>query len=348
VDLLLKAGANVELADDRGWRPVHWASQLNRADGLARLLAAQANPSPDCEEAPLVFVARLGYVRCLELLLNAGASVDQPDRSGRTALHLVSWFGHPEAAKVLLSHNASCVAQDETQHTPLHYAAWFGQVEISKQLIDAKAPIDACDHSQKTPLHFAVQHRHLEVVRLLLSEGANWRLKDSDGKTPEGIAIAEGASDILDILTNFARSSEEPATLIDELIKEHKQIKDNLEILAKARDQFLEPFNTMSGRIEGIQSQIQRLVEQQDELAAAVTRVKSVLKDISAIVTVPEPKPDVTKTEPKPEQPKVHVCNLCSQNPSAWRCKVCHKTFCKGCWNKIKPGKCPFCKTEGK
>jgi ankyrin repeat protein len=291
----------------------------------------------------------------MQLLLEHNARVDEQDGSGRTALHLVSWFGHCDAVPLLLAHKADPGIQDETLHTPLHYAAWFNQVEICRLLIEGRAPLDATDHSKKTPLHFGVQHRRPEVVRLLLDAGADWRLTDSDGKTPEAVAIAEGFTDILDILTDFAKKSEAsgPTTVLDELIAEHKAIRENVETLAHARDRFLEPFNAVGLRIDGINNQIQRLGEQQAELAATVTRVKAVLNEImllvSAEVSAPEPpKEEGQKAEQKQEQPKVLMCRVCGQNPSAWRCKVCHSTFCKGCWAKMKPGRCPICRPDAK
>ncbi len=107
-------------------------------------------------------------------LLQKGASVDQPDKSGRTALHWASISGHTEAAELLLEHGASLMAETSSKMTPLHGAAEGGRVELI-QLFLGKGPKDdlcnARDVDNKTPFDLAVQNKHAAVCKALKELG---------------------------------------------------------------------------------------------------------------------------------------------------------------------------------
>ncbi|MGH3630967.1 MAG: ankyrin repeat domain-containing protein [Sciscionella sp.] len=103
--------------------------------------------------------------RIVELLVSAGATVDQPDRGGVTPLHRAVRARSPAAVAALLSAGADpCAATGKAGSTPLHLAV---------------APTGAGGTAGAGELQ-------LEIVRMLLAAGAT--LADADRR---GVAVAD-------------------------------------------------------------------------------------------------------------------------------------------------------------
>ncbi|ODQ64163.1 ankyrin, partial [Nadsonia fulvescens var. elongata DSM 6958] len=88
----------------------------------------------------------------VEELLNLGASVNERDYAGSTALHEAALKGHRRIVRLLLDHNA---------------------------IIDIRSGPDVLD----TPLIDAASNDHLSTVKLLLSRGANPRVINARGQS---------------------------------------------------------------------------------------------------------------------------------------------------------------------
>ena len=131
VDELLALGAESNLLDQTGKRPLHYASSAQIA----------------------------------ELLLAAGADANGRDTMhARTPLHTVN---SRKVAMVLVSAGADVDASDDNQRTPLHHAAADGNLRMVRFLLSRKADPNVVDYQQQTPLHLAEAHGHAEVVALL-------------------------------------------------------------------------------------------------------------------------------------------------------------------------------------
>ena len=86
VQRLLKAGANVSLANNYGATPMSLAAEVGNAEIIKLLLEAGANadsPNPDGQTA-LLAVARTGNVEAAELLVEHGANSRCAGKMGRT------------------------------------------------------------------------------------------------------------------------------------------------------------------------------------------------------------------------------------------------------------------------
>jgi uncharacterized protein len=95
----------------------------------------------------------------LELLIEAGAPVNQPDRRGMLPLHIASEMGDPEYVHRLLAAGADPLAMFGQGYTALHLAA---KAETSRLLIARGASANARLGDGATPLHFA---RSADVCR---------------------------------------------------------------------------------------------------------------------------------------------------------------------------------------
>ena len=59
-------------------------------------------------------------VKCMKLLLDAGADINQRDKDGDTPLHWASGMFHTEAVRLLLAAGADSTARNKNGSTPLN------------------------------------------------------------------------------------------------------------------------------------------------------------------------------------------------------------------------------------
>ncbi len=122
------------------------------------------------------------------LLLDAGASVDAPDRSARTPLHLAVERGNVALVQTLLARHAKPNELDRTGWTPLHHAAAKNKVAIARALLAGGANPKALSERGGTPLHEAAASGSAEMVQLFLDAGVDPSVVSKLGVTALDIA----------------------------------------------------------------------------------------------------------------------------------------------------------------
>ena len=145
VRILLKAGADVNVAQGDGMTALHWSAENRSVEMAAMLIYAGANVEA---------VTRIG---------------------GYTPLHLASRSGSAAIVQELLEAGANpTVASSAGGATPLHFAASASSRGSVISLLDNGAEIDARESAwEQTPLMFAASLGRTEIVELLLSRGAD-------------------------------------------------------------------------------------------------------------------------------------------------------------------------------
>lgn len=109
---------------------------------------------------PLLLAAKRGYYTLFRILLDKGASMEQSDGMGRTALHYAA--GIPQFSisgqllETILEQGVDVEAQDVRGCTALHSASSTGSIEAMQVLLDNGADTEARDHTGTTPLVFAI------------------------------------------------------------------------------------------------------------------------------------------------------------------------------------------------
>jgi len=98
--------------------------------------------------------------------------VNEPDNSGRTALHHAAERGHAEMALFLVQ---KCKARvnlaDHHGRTPLWYAAYRGHCPVVQLLVSkCRAKTNLADNRGRTPLYVASLKRHAAVRRYLVKD----------------------------------------------------------------------------------------------------------------------------------------------------------------------------------
>jgi hypothetical protein len=176
----LKAGADVNKADRWDITPFHFALLSGNKNIVKLLIKAGANAHYFNNIGYGASVTPLSYVICskvknkkdiIELLLNAGAQVNEEDIMGSTPLFQAITIRNKDTIELLIQYGA------DVNH------------------------IDSLCH--RTPLSLAVKEGHKDIVELLLNAGANVNQADKYGDTPLSLAIKEGHKDIEELLRKY-------------------------------------------------------------------------------------------------------------------------------------------------
>ena len=109
-------------------------------------------------------------------MLDQGANVNHPDKSGSTPLILATTKKNLTMVKELLDRGANPNLQDKDGDTPLMIAARRGYLDIARELLNRGAEIDLQnpDLQNMTALDWAGYSGNPELVRLLLEYGASY------------------------------------------------------------------------------------------------------------------------------------------------------------------------------
>jgi ankyrin repeat protein len=211
VQRLLKAGANVSLANNYGASPMSLAAEVGNAEILKLLLDAGANadsPNPEGQTA-LMAVARTGNVAAAQLLIAKGATIDAKEKwGGQTALMWASARRHPEMMQLLIAKgadvNARSINRDYQRHvtaegrpknldtggmTPLLYAARENCLACVKVLLGKRADINLPDPDGVSPLQVAIMNANWDLAKQLIVAGADVNQWDMYGEAPLYTAI---------------------------------------------------------------------------------------------------------------------------------------------------------------
>lgn len=201
-----------------GSTPLQWAVYDQDIPRIRELIRAGAdvNAANNYGATPLQLAAEVAHVDIMKMLLDAGADVDSANPEGQTALMLVARTGNLEAARLLVRHGATIDAREQWgQQTALMWASARRHPAVMQLLIREGADINAIsavrdynshvtaegrakrlDTGGLTPLMFAVRENCKACVELLIDSGVDLDLPDPDGVSPLLLAILNTHWDI--------------------------------------------------------------------------------------------------------------------------------------------------------
>uniref|UniRef100_A0A1B0DGP9 NAD(+) ADP-ribosyltransferase n=1 Tax=Phlebotomus papatasi TaxID=29031 RepID=A0A1B0DGP9_PHLPP len=219
-ELLLKHGANVNVADLWKFTPLHEAAAKGKYEIVKLLLKHGADPNKRNRDgatpldlvregdqdvadllrgnAALLDAAKKGNLARLQRLVTP-ENINCRDSQGRNSspLHLAAGYNNFEVAEYLLENGADVNAQDKGGLIPLHNASSFGHMDIAALLIKHNTKVNATDKWGFTPLHEAAQKGRTQLCALLLAHGADPYVKNQEGQTPIELATAEDVKCLL-------------------------------------------------------------------------------------------------------------------------------------------------------
>ncbi|HEV8416728.1 MAG TPA: ankyrin repeat domain-containing protein [Bryobacteraceae bacterium] len=212
-DLLLKAGADANIANDFGMTPLSQACINASFEFVRLLLKSGANPNTAIAtgETPLMTCAKTGNVDAVRLLVEYGAAVNAKEPAqGQTALMWAAAERHPNVVSALVAAHADLKARSKDGFTPIHFAARVGDLESVKLLLAAGVdvniqtqtgqsqtgdndepvvqigvtrPLRSGGATGYTPLLVATLRAQVDVALYLLDHGADPNI-DAAGFTP--------------------------------------------------------------------------------------------------------------------------------------------------------------------
>ena len=127
-------------------------------------------------------------------LLQYGATVDQANKNGWTALILAAHKGHLSVVEKLLEAGAKVDQAFQNGWTVLMYAAANGHLSLIEKLLEAGATVDQADGNGSTALMYAARHGHKKIIEALVTANADYNVKCNDGKTAMDYAESEEVS----------------------------------------------------------------------------------------------------------------------------------------------------------
>lgn len=179
-------------------------------------------PESNEEAEALHFAAARGHAAVVEVLIAAGAGVNQIFPGG-SALHAAVMGNYPKVVALLLAAGAkpdlSDRALDSSQQgwTALMYAACYGRTEIAHQLLQAGAQPDLADRDGQTPLMIAAHAGHTAVALLLLEAGAQLTIQDHYGNTALACALGPDCESLAQLIAqraeNELKATTQPPTM---------------------------------------------------------------------------------------------------------------------------------------
>jgi len=202
----IRAGADVNVAQPDGTRPIHWAVYQVDYELLGALIAKKSNVNVRNEfgATPIAEAAKLADARMVKMLLDAGAETEGANPDGQTALMLAIKTGEVDIVNMLIKAGANVNTIEKFHHqTPLMWAAASPRNagEMVKLLLakgaDVKARALYTDWPSQitsepraqyrpvgglTALQYAARDGCYDCVEALIGGGA-----DVNAPTPEGV-----------------------------------------------------------------------------------------------------------------------------------------------------------------
>ena len=175
---------DVNHRDGNNYTALHYASAEGDADVVQLLIDAGADIEiKNCNgHCPLHNACSSGALDNVKMLVRAGAGVNVTENKTATCLTLAAIFGHTETVRYLVGlPHVHMNHRDSGNDTALHRAGHKACTDVVRVLIDAGADIEIKNDSGRTPLHCAVEV--LDIVKMLVEAGAGVRATGNYGDT---------------------------------------------------------------------------------------------------------------------------------------------------------------------
>ncbi|KAL1490906.1 hypothetical protein ABEB36_011581 [Hypothenemus hampei] len=205
MNILIKAQCDLQAKDKYGMQPLHMAAWHGHSEAVRVLinLGVSTHAVTKSQYTLLICAARNNHEDVIDYLLDTleDVQIDAADEDGQTAVFHAASNGHVAIVRRLVEAGASLEKPNKENRTALHEAARNGHVEVAELLLMAKEiDIEAADSLGCTPLHLAAQYQQDRMVDILLENNANIDSQNQKGNTALHIAASLGSKGIVECL----------------------------------------------------------------------------------------------------------------------------------------------------
>ncbi|KAF6112678.1 ankyrin repeat domain 6 [Phyllostomus discolor] len=182
---LINKGAKVAVTK-HGRTPLHLAANKGHLPVVQILLKAgcDLDVQDDGDQTALHRATVVGNTEVIAALIQEGCALDRQDKDGNTALHEASWHGFSQSVKLLVKAGANVLAKNKAGNTALHLACQNSHSQSARVLLLGGSRADLKNNAGDTALHVAASLNHKKVVKILLEAGADGTIVNNAGQTP--------------------------------------------------------------------------------------------------------------------------------------------------------------------
>ena len=176
---------------------------LDRADIIQLLLDEGVNINHEDEYGYTCMFNALLSKEMVNFLIDNGADHSHKNHAGDQPLFGVLEWGSYDAANELLKRGASVNEPGKDQKIALHHAAGISDKKLLKKLAAKTKEINHQSEFSETALFNAVVYRNVDLVRILAKFGVDVSVKNSKGYTALDLAVACNADRCKEILSSI-------------------------------------------------------------------------------------------------------------------------------------------------
>ncbi|MFP4497383.1 MAG: ankyrin repeat domain-containing protein, partial [Vulcanimicrobiota bacterium] len=228
-EIMINNGAGLELADNQGRAPFHYAA-YNNNERIVKLFLEQKvkiNPVDKFDKTPLDYAVLKNNYKVKNLLADSNGlsfarlsahdslhwddlsrigallrdrNINEKDYLGFTLLHYAAMYGMEDKAGFFLENGARINEKDRERKTPLHWAVINNRVGMARLFIENNAVVNPRDEQGRIPLHWAVINNNEEMVKLLVESLGFINSRDHRDRTPLFYAIKNNNYNIANYL----------------------------------------------------------------------------------------------------------------------------------------------------
>lgn len=170
---LINQGISLDI-DNSGYSALHVVSSKTGNSKILKRLCIEKKYLNKFDQngegyTPLHYAAQENKVKCINVLIEAGANVNIETKEGFTPLHIAAGEGHVKAVEALIKGKANVEAENvfDDKATPLILAVSYENVGTVKTLLDHGAELNHVDAKGKNALYYAEKSKNKKIIKLL-------------------------------------------------------------------------------------------------------------------------------------------------------------------------------------